>query len=128
MKTQRHLIVLAALAAFAGGAFAHSGEATPDYPQPYTSTLTRAEVHAQAIAAAKAGQIVRGEASYVMAQSFESGTTRDEVRAEAIEARRLGLVADGEMPVRDATAAELEQIRMAGERARTASLRLAAAR
>jgi hypothetical protein len=54
------LIVAAALSfAAAGSAFA--GEATPDYPQRFVSTLTRAQVQAEALEARRLGLIGQGE-------------------------------------------------------------------
>ena len=47
----------------AAAAFATTGEATYDYPQPIVSATSRADVKADAWAARAAGRIVSGEAS-----------------------------------------------------------------
>jgi len=62
------------------------------------STALRADVSAQAVAALKAGQIVRGEAS-TLAIDADSMKSRAEVTAEAREAQRLGLIGKGEANV-----------------------------
>lgn len=85
----RKSLAIAALALFAAGASTAAGttgEATPDYPKAYSSSLTRAQV-----------------------------------RAETLEAIRLGVIARGEQSVLP-TAAQLESIRVAGERARSMML------
>ncbi len=47
----------------ASAAFATTGEATYDYPQPIAPVASRADVRAEAVAARSAGLIVSGEAS-----------------------------------------------------------------
>lgn len=113
------LLALASQAALADGA-------EYDYPQPVHSAVSRAEVQQQAIAARNAGLTVQGEAQAEMPQAFASTLSRAQVRAEATEARRLGLIAQGEMPVREATPAEAELIRLAGVKAQQQQLQFAA--
>ena len=103
--------VLAAAAAFAHPAFAQ--EATPDGFATVQSTVSRAAVHADTVAALKAGTIERGEAS-VDHRVFVSVKTRDQVAAEAREALRLGVVAHGEGPAPVVTPEQAESIRLAG--------------
>ncbi len=94
---------------------ASAQEATYEYPSAYTSTVTRAEVRADAIEARKAGLIANGERSVVVTE-FGVPTTRAQVVAELREARRLGLVANGEQ-LAVASEAQLQAIKSAGLRA-----------
>ncbi len=59
------IIAAASLVAAASSAFAVSGEATYEYPQPVVSAKSRAEVKAELAEARVAGVIVSGEASGV---------------------------------------------------------------
>ena len=103
-------------AAFATPAFA-SGEATYDYPQVITSSVSRADVQSAAIEARKLGLISEGERSLVAEITMGmSQLSRAQVRAELAEARRLGLVGGGDQYVIP-TDAQLESIRLAGQRA-----------
>ena len=114
--TQRILLPIA-FALTAGAAFAE-GPIEGNEVFNFQSTLSRAEVQAQATAAYKADVVARGEASPSQAQAtvVASDLSRAQVRAEAAEANRLGLVARGEiLPV--ATPEQAEQIRLAGLRA-----------
>ncbi len=95
-------------------AAAMASEFTPE--APFVSTMSRAEVRAQAIAARDAGQIASGEFAPVIVAQSTSTLTRDQVRAEAVEAQRLGLITRGEVLVVP-TPAQLEQVRLAGLRA-----------
>ena len=95
-------------------AAAMASEFTPE--APFVSTLTRAEVRAQAIAARDAGLITSGEITPVIVAENTSTLTRAQVRAEAVEAQRLGLLTTGEVTVLP-TPAQLEQVRLAGLRA-----------
>jgi len=94
----------------AGSAFAQ--DVTFELPMHVSSTLTRAEVRADAIAARRAGLIQTGQLDTVTVAST-SLKTRAQVQAEAREAVRLGLVDRGEN-VAVITAAQAESIRMAG--------------
>jgi hypothetical protein len=119
-----HLAIAAAFAVLTP--LAQADGATYDYPQPVHSVHSRAEVQSAAAAARVAGLIVSGDATYVSPQRTTSGDlTRAQVRAEAIEARRLGLIVSGEMPVREASVAELEQIHQAGLNATRDATRIA---
>lgn len=91
-------------------------EATPDTWRELPSSVTRASVHQQAVAALKAGEIERGEASLAR-DEIRSTRERDQVRAEGREALRLGLTARGELSAPTATPAQAEAIRQAGLRA-----------
>jgi predicted secreted protein len=94
---------------------ARAQEATPDYPQAYSSTLSRAEVRASAIRARAAGLIVDGERSAV-SPGIGMPAGRAQVQGELREARRLGLLADGEQTA-VASDAQLAAIHNAGLRA-----------
>ena len=83
---------------------------------PFVSTLSRAEVRAEAIAARDAGLIASGEFAPVIVAQNTSTVTRAQVRAEAVEAQKLGLINTGEITVLP-TPAQLEQVRLAGLRA-----------
>jgi hypothetical protein len=95
-------------------AAAMASEFTPE--APFVSTLSRAEVRAEAIAARDAGLIASGELVPVIVAENTSTLTRAQVLAEAVEAQRLGLIANGEITVLP-TPAQLEQVRLAGLRA-----------
>jgi Domain of unknown function (DUF4148) len=134
MKVRTSLFAASALVMLAAAPAVFAQEATPDtWISASQSTLTRAEVRAQAIAARDAGLIPRGEASVEpllprTATALAQGKTRAQVRAETAEARRLGLMAHrGESSdVVEITPAQAEQIRVAGLRARDAEQRLMA--
>jgi len=91
------------------------------------STRAQSEVRAEAVAAVREGRIASGEQQQVDGQVFVSTETRAQVNAETRAAMRLGLMPRGQLLARDATAAEVEQIRLAGERARNAPTITAAA-
>ena len=115
MKTAQNLALSIALALGAGAAFAE-GPIEGNEVFNFQSTLSRAEVQAQAVQANQAGLVARGEILPVQEQVAASGLSRAQVRAEAAEAQRLGLIARGEiLPV--ATPAQVEQVRTAGLRA-----------
>jgi hypothetical protein len=116
-KTFRFVLIPALVAAFASTA-AIAQEATPDYPQPITSSTSRADVRAQAVAARDAGLIATGELADRGAVMVRPDAPRVRVQAELGEARRLGLIADGERNV-EPTLAQLEAVRAAGDRAAT---------
>lgn len=116
MKTLKTLVPalpLVLLAVTSQSALAEG--AVYEYPQPIVSASSRAEVAAQAVAARQAGTIPRGEANYEAPRVIvASGLTRAQVIAEAIESRRLGLIPVGDAPAKVPSAAELEQVRLAG--------------
>lgn len=93
--------------------------------RPTSSTLTRAEVRAQTQLAMARGEIVHGEMGPRI-ETFTPAKSRAEVNAETRMAMRLQLIPRGETPMHDATAYELELIRLAGERARDGHLHAAA--
>ncbi len=108
-------VAIALIGATFGATAARAGEATYDYPVAFTSTLTRAEVQAEALRARAAGHVAMGEQSYVVADTGPS-LTRAQVVAELREAIRLGAISDGERNVFP-TAMQLESIRLAGLKA-----------
>lgn len=115
MNTKTFITVAIALIGAVAGTAASAGEATYDYPVAYTSTLTRAEVRAEAVRALAAGEVSTGEQSVVVAAAGMP-LSRAQVRAETLEAIRIGAISRGEQNDFP-TAAQLNSIRMAGERA-----------
>jgi hypothetical protein len=116
MKLSTRILVPLAFTLAAGASFAEGPlQGNEVFSSSAQSSLSRAEVRDQAVAARAAGLIARGEILPVQADRGV-GKSRDQVRAELTEARRLGLLASGEMlPI--ATPEQSEQIRMAGVRA-----------
>jgi len=116
MKLSTRILVPLAFTLAAGASFAEGPlQGNEVFASSTPSSLSRAEVRDQAVAARAAGMIANGEIQPVQAERGV-GKSRDQVRAELAEARRLGLVADGEiLPI--ATPEQAEQIRMAGVRA-----------
>ncbi len=116
MKLSTRILVPLAFTLAAGASFAEGPlEGNEVFSSTAQSSLSRAEVRDQAVAARAAGLIATGEIQPVQAEQGV-GKSRDQVRAELAEARRLGLLAFGEIaPV--ATPVQAEQIRMAGVRA-----------
>lgn len=114
------LFFAAAFASFATftavPAFAGTGEATYDYPAAYSSTVSRADVHAQAVHARNAGLVAQGELSVVIADTGPA-LTRAQVRAETLEAIRIGAINRGGEHHVVPTVAQLESIRLAGLKA-----------
>jgi hypothetical protein len=113
-----------AFALTAGAAFA---EGPIFVDPPFTSTLSRAEVRAEALAARDAGRFELGDGQVIVAgkaadssnsatQYAAGGATRAQVRAEAAEALRLGYFNGGEI-TQFPSAEQAEQVRMAGLRA-----------
>jgi hypothetical protein len=89
------LIAVAAAATLATSVSAFAADAIYEYPQPATSTVTRAEVRAELARAVALGQVSYGEASYVPAEQG-AALTRSEVRLALAEARRNNLIPHGE--------------------------------
>jgi hypothetical protein len=118
-KTLRFALIPAAFAAFASTAVV-AQEATPDYPQAVVSSVSRADVRADAVIARNAGQVAIGEIGGIALMAAPIAATTDvnraRVQAEVGEARRLGLIADGEGMVVP-TVAQLDAVRKAGDRA-----------
>jgi hypothetical protein len=99
----------------------------PDLSSP--STSSRAEVRQAAIDARLSTGNVRSDSLFDgTLDTFVSGLSRTLVRAEAVEAVRLGLTGGYEGRNSVPTAAQAEQIRMAGQRAVNAQRVAAAAR
>lgn len=99
MKTSRiATLALIATAAVGFNAYAESGESYPAQDtQKFVSTLTRAQVQAEAVKAAR-DNIQRGYNAEALeyligapAAASDAGLTREAVRAEAIKARGLDL-------------------------------------
>jgi hypothetical protein len=111
---------LLALALVAAGTTAFADGATYDHPTPLASSVTRAEVRADAVQAQRNGQIANGEAT-VVAEPQRSTLTRVQVAAEVREAQRLGLLARGEV-IPEATPAQERAIQLAGQRATATQL------
>jgi hypothetical protein len=122
-KTLCFALIPAAFAAFASTAVV-AQEATPDYPQAVVSSVSRADVRADAVIARNAGQVAMGEIGGLSQSPTVVATdvNRARLQAEVGEARRLGLIADGERFVVP-TKAQLDAVRAAGDRA--ASTRVA---
>jgi hypothetical protein len=91
----------------AGSAFAT--EVSLELPMVYTSTLSRANVHADA---ARVKWTSRGERNIVVTDTGPA-LTRAQVKAELLEAVRIGAIDRHEQSVTP-TAAQLESIRQAG--------------
>ncbi len=104
---------------------AGQGEASYELPAPIATSVDRAEVQRLAVQAVAMDRIARGELGIVV-EPGRSMLSRAQVLAEAASARQLGLIAHGEATVLP-SAAQLEIIQMAGQRARAAeSLQMAA--
>lgn len=116
MKLATRILLPVAFSLTAGAAMAEGPiQGNEVFSSSSASTVTRADVRSQAIAARDAGLIARGEIQPVQADRGV-GKSRDQVQAEYVEARRLGLVAVGEIqPI--ASPEQAEQIRLAGVRA-----------
>ena len=84
---------LAAAGAFANDQF--NGEAHYQLPQASTSTVTRAQVKAEAIQAQRSGLIAYGDAGYKTPDAV-STKTRAEVRAETAQALAADEISFGE--------------------------------
>ena len=114
MKLSTRILLPIAFALTAGASFAE-GPIEGNEVFSFTSTASRAEVRAEAVAAREANLIAHGEILPV--QKTEGvGKTRAQVVAETAEARRLGLLHIGE-EMKFATPTQAEQIRLAGLRA-----------
>jgi hypothetical protein len=84
------------------------------------SMVARGDVRSETMAALRAGELARGESHAFATPMFASERSRAEVKAETMASLRLGLVPHGQAPMRDATMAEQEQVRLAVEDARHA--------
>ena len=109
--TKLNTILAGLVAAIGFTAAASAQEATLLDTSNFQSTKSRAEVRAEAVGVAHSGEV-----TYFNDVVAGNGLSRAQVQAEAREALRLGVLPRGEYtPV--ATAAQLEQIRIAGLRA-----------
>lgn len=86
--------------------------------EPLVSSKSRAEVHADAHAALRAGEIHHSDHPTRAWRNLRSTKPREQVLAETREAARLGLLTSrGEAGLPQATPRQEEQIRVAGLRA-----------
>jgi Domain of unknown function (DUF4148) len=115
MNRKTLITVAIALIGAAAGTVASACEASYDYPAAFTSTLSRADVRAETLRAIAAGEVQRGEQSVVI-EAKGAPLSRAQVVAETLEAIRIGAIARGEHNVFP-TEAQLDSIRMAGQRA-----------
>jgi hypothetical protein len=118
----------AGIVAMLGSSLAFAQEATPAPEfKNFVSTKTRAEVVAETKQAARQNLIPRheGDTARIAQEGFKPLKTRAQVRAETAEAIRLGLVHHCEAAPPEATAQQLEQIRLAGWRALQADVAFA---
>lgn len=116
MNTKQLLVplftVAIAVIGFASATAAHASEASYEAPVSLHSTLTRAEVRAEAARAVAAGEISLSDDSYAP-KIVGTAKTRAQVVAETREAIRLGLISHGDETVLPTTA-QLERIELAG--------------
>ncbi len=125
MKFSTPFLAAALLATLGNTAMAVEAEQSSTWMTP--STKSRAEVVAETQAAMRSGTLQHNEASFtVVASSSPYTLSRTQVMAEAREAQRLGLTATNEAEVPVGTAAQREQVRLAGLRAVSANSQLAA--
>jgi hypothetical protein len=125
MQFTTHLVAVTVLATLGSAAMAVEAEQSSTWMTP--STKSRAEVVAETQAAMRSGTLSHDEVSYiVVAATSPSSLTRTQVMAEAREAQRLGLTATNHADVPVASAAQREQVRLAGLRAISADSQLAA--
>lgn len=111
----KNLAIAIALVAASASTAVFAEGASYEYPDNFKSAVTRAAVQADAAIAFKNGEMPVGEVNMV-AQPLRGTVSRAQVVAETREAQRLGLIGGGEVtPV--ATAAQLQAIQMAGQRA-----------
>lgn len=124
MNTKQLLVplftVAVAVIGFASATAAHANEASYENPVSLHSTLTRAEVRAQAVRALAAGEISLGDETYAP-KLKGTEKTRAQVLAETREAIRLGLTNSGEETLVP-TPEQLARVEMAGLRALSMTL------
>ena len=113
----KRILVLAALLT-ATSAFANDVDPFGFEKEHFQFSKARAEVKADLKVAQASGQLpVFGEIG-VVPVAIASTKSRDQVVAETREAARLGLLSSyGELGPKDATPAQEQQIKLAGERA-----------
>lgn len=88
MNARTSTLIAALALGFGGAAFAQ--EATYDYPQPATSSVTRAAVLAELAQARADGTLQVTEANWPALPAFVAQKSRNDVRGEAIAARASG--------------------------------------
>jgi hypothetical protein len=90
-------LIATSIALFAAGAFAQEATPAPELDS-FKSTLSRADVRADAVQAGNTGLIARNDAQaeQIAARSVTMPADRAAVIADAVNARRLNLVAQGE--------------------------------
>lgn len=115
MKLSTRILLPIAFSLTAGASFAEGPIQGNEVFAFGASTLSRAEVAADARSAQDAGLIARGEILPVQ-KTPAVGKTRTQVAAETAEANRLGLLSFGE-ELKFPTPAQAEQIRLAGVQA-----------
>ena len=95
-RTRISAIAIAFAALSAGQAMAagpaYNGETYPGEPVAQASTLTRAQVLADVIAAQRAGELAQNGEIPAQAVAQAAGKSRAEVRAELVDAQRTGTV------------------------------------
>jgi hypothetical protein len=124
MNTKQLLVplftVAVAVIGFATATAAHANETSYENPVSLRSTLTRAEVRAEAARALAAGEFSLSDETYAP-KITGTAKTRAQVNAETREAIRLGLISHGEETVIP-TAEQLARVEMAGLRALSMTL------
>ena len=109
-------VVLTALVS-AASLTASAQEASSDGWTSAESVRTRAEIHDELMEAIASGEMKR----FAMGLPYEAGAPsllpRAQVAAEAEAAAAIGLICFGEGPCREASNAELDRVRQAGQRA-----------
>jgi hypothetical protein len=96
MKSAKSLALALTLALGAGAAFAE-GPIEGNEVFNFQSTLSRAEVQAQAVQANREGRTARGDIVPADEAVARTGLSREQVRAEAVQAQRNGSTARGEI-------------------------------
>lgn len=115
-------IIAAAPLAAAGNAAAGATYVDPGADHvlvstPFVSTVSREQVRAEAVAAARQPQLFTDSHTAPQLAKFESTLSRAQVHAEAVEATRLRVASFTDSQHRPLTAMQLAQIRSAGLRA-----------
>jgi len=108
MNVKSISIVAALIASFGSTAALAADEYTLNHNLPAASVSTAARV------AVRVTAVDEYQGNQYAAAVVPSGLQRAQVVAEAIEARKLGLINEGERQAPTPTAAQAEQIRLAG--------------
>jgi hypothetical protein len=115
MNTKTLITIATAAIALLGAASAFAQEGFTELPGVDHSTLTRAEVQAEALRARATGLIAFNDHEQVLYTSG-MGKTRAQVVAETLAARRVGAISNNDRLV-ELTPAQAEAIEMAGQQA-----------